>query len=204
MFDYNHLALLGNCYATNFTLNDPHDVVNTLEDKFDFVKYNPRKPIDRWGLSITSLDGSMSGIPDLDSIREYNIENNTQHEEEDFNVPTLAYENFKEILDPFEPWLFRTHVLKLNPGGFFPPHRDALGLRSFRLIAPLKNCDAPGVNFILENKILNFHLGRVYFVDTVKMHYIFNGTLDPSYWLVMNIKCNKESTEQVLLNLMET
>jgi len=204
MFNYEHLALLGNCYPTNFTLNDTHGIVNTIEEKFDYVRYNPRKPIDRWGLSLTSLDGTMSGIPDLDSIREYNIENDTKYEEEDFNVPTLAYPYFQEVLYPFEPWLFRTHILKLNPGGFFPPHRDVLGLRSFRLIVPLKNCGAPGVNFILDDKILNFEEGRTYFVDTVKMHYIFNATLDPSYWLVMNVKCNEKSVEEVLLNLMQT
>ena len=90
MFNYEHLALLGNCYPTNFTLNDTHGIVNTVEEKFDYVRYNPRKPIDRWGLSVTSLDGTMSGIPDLDSIREYNIENDTKYEEEDFNVPTLV------------------------------------------------------------------------------------------------------------------
>ena len=211
MFNYEHLALLGTHYPLKFKLSQSHKVVKTIEDKFDFVKYNPRKSIDRWGLSLTSLDGTMSGIPDLDSLLEYNRENNTSYEEEDFYVPTLAYNNFDEVLRNFEPWLFRTHVLKLNPGGFFPPHRDVLGLRSFRLIVPLKNCKAPSVNFIVEDKILNFEEGRVYFVDTIKMHYIFNATspskddkFNPSYWLIMNVKCNEKSVEKVLLNLMYT
>ena len=30
--------------------------------------YNVKKPNNRWGLSITSLDGNLSGIPDLDSL----------------------------------------------------------------------------------------------------------------------------------------
>jgi hypothetical protein len=106
--------------------------------------------------------------------------------------------------------LFRTHILKLNPGGYFPPHRDALMGKSFRLIVPLKNCKAPSVNFVLEDKILNFEEGRVYFVDTIRMHYIFNGTspdkdrFDPSYWLIMNVRCNEQSVNEVLSNLKYT
>ena len=77
-------------------------------------------------------------------------------------------------------------------------------LHAFRLIVPLKNCNPPKVNFVLEDKILNFEEGRLYFVDTVKMHYIFNASHDPSYWLVMNVKCTKESVEKVLMNLEYT
>ena len=46
-------------------------------NEFDWVKYNPRKDINRWGLSITSLDGGITGVPDLDSLYEYNKENKT-------------------------------------------------------------------------------------------------------------------------------
>ena len=50
--------------------------IKWTEENFDYVKYNPRKPIARYGLSLTSLDGGLSGIPDLDSLHEYNQENN--------------------------------------------------------------------------------------------------------------------------------
>ena len=201
---YNHLALLGAHYSLKFDLLHPHEIVKTMEDQFDFVKYNPRKPIDRWGLSLTSLDGGMTGIPDLDSLFEYNKEHNTSYVEKDFIVQTPAYPYFTDVLHPFENYLFRTHILKLNPGGFFPPHRDDTRLNAFRLIVPLKNCNPPKVNFVLEDKILNFEEGRLYFVNTVKMHYIFNASMDPSYWLVMNVKCTKESVAKVLMNLEYT
>ena len=208
---YNHLAALGTQYSLNYQLPRPHKVVDLIEEKFDFVKYNPRKDVDRWGLSLTSLDGTMSGIPDLDSLLEYNREHNTDYKEEDFNVPTLAYPYFKEVLRPFEPWLFRTHVLKLNAGGFFPPHRDALAGRSFRIVVPLKNCNPPSANFVVEDKILSWDIGRAYFVDTIKMHYIFNATSPeengkqyPSYWLIMNVKANEKSLEEMLYNLQYT
>ena len=197
MFDYYHLAVLGVQYPLNYYLSNSSSITKKSEKKFDYVRYNPRKNIDRWGLSLTSLDGGMSGIPDLDSLKEYNRDNNTTYEETDFKIPTEAYYDFKEILDPFSPWLFRTHVLKLNPGGFFPPHRDNYGLSSFRLIVPLHNIQP----FIVEKQILEWELGRLYFLDTVKMHYLFNASMDPSYWLVLNVECNKDSVEKVLLNL---
>ena len=208
--NYEHLALLGKQYPLTYQLPNPHQKVDITEEQFEYVKYNPRKDIDRWGLSLTSLDGEMSGSPDLDSLLEYNRENNTQYREDDFNVKTPAYHHFEEVLKPFEPWLFRTHILKLNPGGYFPPHRDALGLGACRLIVPLKNCNPPSVNFVLDNEILTWEEGRLYFVDTIKMHYIFNGTspdvgiFDPSYWLIMNVQCHEKSVEEIIMHLQYT
>tara|TARA_B100001057_G_C22729505_1_gene903164 strand:+ start:556 stop:834 length:279 start_codon:yes stop_codon:yes gene_type:complete len=40
----------------------------------DWKRYNPNKPNNRWGLSITSLDGGLSGIPDLTSLKTYEEE----------------------------------------------------------------------------------------------------------------------------------
>ena len=84
---------------------DSKTYIKWTEENFDYVKYNPRKPIARYGLSLTSLDGGLSGIPDLDSLHEYNQENKTNYEEKDFNVYTDAYiknENIKKFLYPFE------------------------------------------------------------------------------------------------------
>ena len=57
------------------------EVMKWTEENFDYVRYNRRKDINRYGLSITSLDGGLTGIPDLDSLHEYNLENKTKHEE---------------------------------------------------------------------------------------------------------------------------
>ena len=52
--------------------------------------------------------------------------------------------------------------------------------------------------------------GRLYFVDTIKMHYIFNGTspdvgiFDPSYWLIMNVQCHEKSVEEIIMHLQYT
>ena len=50
-----------------------NNLMNDLKQYKDSWKpYNVKKPNNRWGLSITSLDGGLGGIPDLDSLSEYN------------------------------------------------------------------------------------------------------------------------------------
>lgn len=207
---YHALTAYGNFYQLNYRVNSPGKFVRWSEENFEYVRYNPRKPIDRWGLSITSLDGGLSGRPDLDSLTEYNYELGNFDtkdfvKERDLNVPTPVYEypEIKKICDPWQPYLFRTHVLKLNSGGFFPPHRDHtnINLHTFRLIVPIENCSYPDVTFILEDKILNFEEGSVYFVDTAKSHHLFNASLEPSYWIVMNIEANQETVSKVISSL---
>lgn len=168
--------------------------IKWTEENFTYVKYNPRNNFNRWGLSLTSYDGGMTGIPDLDSLHQYNIENNTTIEESEFNVPTPAFlenHSIQDFLGPYKDHIFRTHILKLDPGGFFPPHRDFRGsnFNSVRLISPLVN-PCP---FILENKLLNWQQGRLYFLDTAKVHSLFNTFTRPSYWLVANVALNEDS-----------
>ena len=67
---YNSLITYGQKFPTNLYMN-PQEVMKDLEDfSEEWKPYNPRKKIAREGLSVTSLDGGLSGIPDLDSIRE--------------------------------------------------------------------------------------------------------------------------------------
>lgn len=177
-------------------------------NQFDWVKYNPRKDVNRWGLSITSLDGGLSGIPDLDSLYEYNKENGTKYTEQDFSTPTpVLNEQIKTLLAPWEGHYYRTHFLKFGPGGFFPPHRDwdyeTFTNKSFRLIIPLRNVNPPSFNFILEDKILHWEVGSLYFLDTIKVHYLFNGSFDDSYWIVVNVAVNQHTIKSTLENVKE-
>ena len=172
-------------------------------NEFDWVKYNPRKDINRWGLSVTSLDGGLSGRPDLDSLYEYNKENGTGYNEKDFNVPTpVLNDQIKNLLEPWKDNYYRTHFLKFGPGGFFPPHRDwnyhSGRADSFRLIMPLRNVNPPYFNFVLEDKMLHWEVGRLYFVDTLKMHYLFNSGFNDSYWLIVNVDLNPDTVNTTL------
>ena len=62
---------------------------------------------------------------------------------------------------------------------------------------PLKNCHKPSMSFILEDKILEWQHGNLYFVDTAKMHYLFNTVEEPAYWLVVNVDVNEDTVSQV-------
>lgn len=170
-----------------------------------WVQYNPRKKIDRWGLSITSLDGGMSGIPDLDSVKEYNIKHNLNLDETDFNKKTELWDLVEDAFKPFENHLGRTHFIKMNATGMFPPHRDQYTreLNSFRLFLPIYGCNPPNTYFILDEKIINFEHGRVYFLNTCKVHTVFT-TCDPSLFAVANVILSEDSVDAVLSNLQKS
>lgn len=202
---YNYLTLFGSSYETKHFMEDPKQFIEWTEENFEYVRYNPRKNISRDGLSITSLDGGLSGIPDLDSLLEYNFANNTKYRERDFSVktPVYNYPSLKNILDPIGDHIFRSHILKLNNAGYFPPHRDFYGMRvdSFRLIIPLVNCDPPLFTFMHNNEVINWNEGRVYFVDTAKMHYLFNMHSKPAYMIVLNVDLNQDTVNYVVENI---
>ena len=164
--------------------------------QFSFSQYNPRKDIKRYGLSITSLDGSINGI-DLDSIKDYKIENKTEYDELSFNKLTDVYYSSNEIqkvVKPFIKHLGRSHILYLPEGGYFPPHRDLPvyyeGQNSLRVLIPLKGCNPPDLYFMYENKPLYFEHGRAYFLNTNKAHNLFS--FKDSYMIVLNIKTSEE------------
>jgi len=202
---YDSLIRYGDCYRLNIT-GDPDNFLNNITKfKDDWKPYNPRKNIKRYGLSITSLDGGLSGIPDIDSVREYNLKNNVRLREPDFKTKTPVYPHAAEWLDLFKNDLGRTHVIKMPIGGCFPPHRDDYAIEndSFRLFIPLKNCKYPQMFFILDNKILNFDHGCVYFINTCKEHTVFTVS-DESTFIVANIILSERSVETVLNNLSIT
>jgi len=199
-----HLTLssFGDQSQLSIGMDNIDDFIQWTELNFEYVKYNPRKDVNRYGLSITSLDGGVSGIPDLDSLREYNKENNVHYREQDFTcfTPVSKHPELKKLLDPFRDYIFRTHILKLKPGGFFPPHRDFTKYKvdSCRLIIPLKNISPPSVNFIIEDQILNWESGKMYFVNTAKLHSLANSSFNDSYWIVINCRLDEYITDYII------
>lgn len=200
MLEYLTLAGYGDFIATTLLIKDSRAVVDWTEENFEYVKYNPRRGIPRYGLSITSLDGGVSGKPDLDSF--YAVDPSTMPTEMDINVPTPVYEHpeIKRLCDHFQPFVGRSHFLKIPPGGYFPPHRDfkSTELDTFRIIVPMYNIEYPRFTFILEDKVLPWELGRAYFLNTAKAHHLFNCGDRDSYWIVLNIETTKESIMRVI------
>jgi hypothetical protein len=178
MNNYSQLTRFGSFYTFNFEA----DIFKIKEgiDKFsgNWGPYNPRKSISRDGLSLVNLDGTMGAGPDLDSLFEFNKEHDTNYNELSFTTITPLFKYcFSDTFKDIEPYLGRSHIIKLPPGGFFPIHRDfRLNdiIESFRLILPIENCNPPRMYFIVDNRILNFEHGKFYFLDTCLEHTLFN------------------------------
>ncbi len=150
--------------------------------KNDWKKYNPSKPINRWGLSVTSLDGELSGIPDLDSLGEYNKRHNKNYTNSDINRLTPVFEKsptLQKILNPYLPWLGRCHFIRLDTGGFFPEHYDINKLdynsHEIRLIGFVNNNDISRYKFCYENCLIQgIQDGKFYYFNAHKHHSVFS------------------------------
>lgn len=174
---------------------------------FEYRKYNPRKDIKRFGLSLTSLDGTLYGF-DLDSLYEYNRENNTQYDDSSFQCFTPVYnqsEEVRKVLDPWKKNIGRSHILYLPPGGHFPQHRDCSHYEDeqfvFRVIVPLQNCNPMESYFMYEDKPVIFNHGQSYFMNTNKRHAVFS--MDECYMIVLNIVCNENSIKTLINNFSQ-
>ncbi len=203
------LQSLGEVAQLRFLIDENkfNSEMKTVEDLW--FPYNPRKKgYNRYGLSLTSLDGEVNGGADLDSILEYNRENETHLDEMSFKIKTKAYEKITalhKILDYFGEDLGRTHILKLNKGGFFPPHRDSLFENdpTFRVLIPFMS-DMPHTwTFILNSNLVNLSAYSSYYVDTAKEHSVFSYK-DNCMLLVMNIKASESSLNKIFSNLLIT
>ena len=199
----NLITNFGDLIELDFDTWDLDNAVAVLNQHSGWVQYNPRKLINRKGLSVTSLDGGYSGVPDLDSLREYNILNNKAYNEGHFKKRTDIVDSIPELnllLDTFSDH-GRCHFLRLDSGGYFPPHRDN-GLSNaapstFRIIVPIHNFHRNQLIWVQEDEILNFELGRAYFVNTSKVHSLFS-FVDNSLCLVMNVMASPGSIENIL------
>ncbi len=160
--------------------------------------FNPSKPqCNRFGLSVTSIDGGLSGIPDLTSIAEYNNKNGTKLNEEDFKVTTEVFHKctaIHELLNPFTPYLGRTHFIKLHEGSFFPYHRDCYTKfdNTFRIFVPLYTSTPRDFIFMMGMKRVELYSGTPYFVNS-RIEHALASMDNNSISLIANIKLTFES-----------
>jgi len=201
MFENSHLlsilTVLGDVVKTKYRIDTKK--ANEIIEKYDehWKVYNPRDADNsRYGLSLTSLDGRFSGIPDLDSLSQYLKETGVEYLETDFNTETPLLKELKETTELFDNYdLGRSHIIRLDKGGHFPPHRDLD--HTFRLICWL-DCNPPeDMYFMLENKSINFQKGVFYFVNTIKYHSLFSFT-NRNKFIVLNVKLDEKNVHQLL------
>ena len=198
---YNDILAFGQKFSTGLYV-DPKKILKELETfSHEWKQYNPRKKVGREGLSLFSLDGGFSGIPDLDSIGEYCIKHNVRLNEMSFSEPTEAAEIFSTYTEPFTGYIGRSHVIRMDGGGYFPPHRDmrSQAIDSFRLFLPLKNCNPPRTWFMLDREPLVFEHGRLYFINTAIEHTVFS--CYPSVFGVFNIEVNRKTIQSLIQNI---
>lgn len=199
-------ACFGDVIELDFPLWDINQIQQILDSHSGWKQYNPRKGINRYGLSVTSLDGEYSGVPDLDSLLEYNKLNNTNYSETSFNVKTDIVEkipNLNELLSALSPNVGRCHFLKINAGGFFPPHRDngsAVPSPSFRIIVPLGNTKKKDWHWMQEGQLLNLTPGKTYCINTTKEHSIFSFR-DNCCMLVLNVIASLKNIQFITTHL---
>jgi len=199
-----HLANLGDVVPLSLVVDIEQTKKELQYFNNEWKQYNPRNNINRQGLSITSLDGQLSGVPDLDSLLQYNLLNNTKLKEVDINVKTPVAEKIKSIkplLDKFDT-IGRSHFIRLNKGGFFPTHRDSkiLDINCFRVITLCHNCNKDQFVFIYEDKVLDLKPGIPYFINTRKVHSVFS-YVDDSVQCVLNIPLTEQNYKSIIKNI---
>jgi hypothetical protein len=186
------LAHYEDCIQLELPINKDAIKLDTL----NWVRYNPRKSVDRFGCSITSLDGDDSGIPDLDSLTEYNQLNGTKFTEKDFSTPTKHATPFLDFLNLCP--VGRSHYLKLDSGGYFPWHRDTDPI-TIRIVYTIQNCSNHSMIWLQDDKILPLENHSWYYINTRKKHALFS--FDGSVMAVFNVVFNT-ATYNLLQNSM--
>ncbi len=176
-------------------------ILNSELAAFDdkWVQYNPiKKTNPRLGLSVTSLDGGMSGVPDLYSIYEWSKETGRKVSERDFNKPTDAYRACKSIhplVESFAPNLGRCRFVKFKAGGHFPPHRDGSVSYQipdyFRILVLLSNTGDDNFHFVHDGKLVRYEVGRPYLFNALKTHSVMSFA-DDAMTLAISVSLTQE------------
>jgi len=198
----------GNVVELDFPHWDVFKITQICNKHPGWKIYQPHKPgYNRYGLSVTSLDGGFSGEPDLYSLREYHKMHGKAYNELDFKRRTNVVEFLPEVnnfLDFWEPNLGRTHFLRLDRGGFFPPHRDngaIVDVPTFRILIPINNFGTNDMKWIQEEKLLNLRLGHTYFINTSRLHSLFS-FVDNCLMLVLNINQSPEILSKMVKKIV--
>jgi hypothetical protein len=169
----------------------------------DWKKYNPNKPNNRWGLSVTSIDGGLHGIPDLTSLRDWELQTGEVIHNHDLNVPTPVWEQcptLQKILKPWAKWLGRCHFLRMDRGSFFPDHFDInkedYSYDEVRFVGFVK-CNEYDFKWIYDDKIIKGNPGSLWYFNGNKRHSVFS-MKDGIILLIMCLKFDKELYQTML------
>lgn len=166
-------------------------------------RYNPRKPIERYCLDLTQIS---DGNDNVSSLKEYNETTGKTFLNQDFTEPTDIYHNLpsvKKLLEPFRPWLGRTHIIRIDAGGYFPPHYDTVtvdhDIYDVRLVAAIHNVDTINFKWLYdtEDKIIPMSTGDLWIINTGKPHSVFS-FIDDAVIMVANLRFDRFLLQEIL------
>ena len=205
---WNSLCNMGQTMKLKWKINE-HEVLEQLEQfKDNWCPYNVKKDThnNRWGLPITSHTGDVMDNYHLNSFGYMQKYHDVEMKEENFTTPTEVYNKIPELaklVDAFAPDIGRVHLLRVDQGGFFPPHRDfpGVGPEWMRLLLVFGKCKPENFVHMLDGKPMYPDPGYLYFVNFQKDHSVFSFS-DGLYALILTCKVNDRVHDLIINNSM--
>jgi hypothetical protein len=205
---WNSLTNLGDKVKLKLKI-DPYTVEQQLEKfKDNWCPYNQKKDVhnNRWGLPITSHTGDVMDNYHLNSFGYMQRYHDVEMKEENFTTPTDVYRSVPDLaklVDVFAPDIGRVHLLRVDQGGFFPPHRDfpGVGPEYFRLLCVFGKCKPENFVHILDGQTFYPDPGFLYFINFQKDHSVFSFS-DGLYALILTVKLNERTHDLIIKHSM--
>ena len=205
---WNSLCNMGQTMKLKWKINE-HEVLEQLEQfKDNWCPYNVKKDThnNRWGLPITSHTGDVMDNYHLNSFGYMQKYHDVEMKEENFTTPTEVYNKVPELaklVDAFKPDIGRVHLLRVDKGGFFPPHRDfpGVGPEWMRLLMVFGKCKPENFVHMLDGKPVYPDPGYLYFVNFQLDHSVFSFS-DGLYSLILTVKVNQRTHDLIINNTM--
>ena len=205
---YNSLANLGDVVKLKWKF-DPYEVERQIEQfKDNWCPYNQKKDVhnNRWGLPITSHTGDVMDNYHLNSFGYMQRYHDVEMKEENFTTPTDVYRSVPDLaklVDVFAPDIGRVHLLRVDQGGFFPPHRDfpGVGPEYFRLLCVFGKCKPENFVHILDGQTFYPDPGFLYFINFQKDHSVFSFS-DGLYALILTVRLNERTHDLIIKHSM--
>jgi hypothetical protein len=205
---WNSLTNHGDYIKLNLGINEPEVLTQLTQFKDNWCPYNQKKDSEdrvtnnRWGLPVTSRDGDVMNNYHLNSFGYMQEYHNSELKESDFTTPTEVYHavpEFKKLVDIFSPDIGRVHLLRVDQGGFFPPHRDFAGVAPeyFRLTCVFGNASEFNYAQQLDDKLFRPNRNSLYFVNFQLNHSVFSFS-DNLYNLILTVKLNRRTHDLIL------
>lgn len=205
---WNSLCNLGDTVKLKLNF-DTGSVLNKLDQfKDNWCPYNVKKDKvnNRWGLPLTSHTGDVMDNYHLNSFGYMQRYHDIEMKEENFTTPTEVYNTLTEIsniVEIFKPDIGRVHLLRIDQGGYFPPHRDFPGVAPeyFRLLAVFGKCKPENFVHTIDGKLFYPDPGFVYFCNFQLDHALASFS-DGLYALILTVKINQRTHDLIVKHSM--